>query len=64
MKESYTEGLAIHSGPESCEVTSNGVREALTGVRIGWELSPENAENPGADAVERSGRQHLLYRNC
>jgi len=64
MKESHTEGIANHSGPESCVGTSNGEREALTGVRTGWVLSPENPEEPGADAVKRSGRQYLLYRYC
>jgi hypothetical protein len=63
MKESDTEGIANHSGPESCVCTSNGVHEALTGVRTGWVLSLENPEEPGADAVKRSGRQHLLYRH-
>jgi RNA-directed DNA polymerase len=64
MKESNTEGIANHSGPESCAGTSNGVCEALTGVRTGWELSLENPDELGADAVKRSGRQHLLYRHC
>jgi hypothetical protein len=64
MKESDTEGIANHSGPESCVYTSDGAHEALTGVRTGWVLSPENADEPGADAVERSGRQHLAYRHC
>jgi hypothetical protein len=64
MKESDTEGIANHSGPESCMYTSNGVREALTGVRTGWVLSLENPLEPGADVVKRSGRQHLLYRYC
>src|SRR2546426_735883 len=36
MKESYGEGLAAHTGPESCPA----VREALTGVRD-LALSPE-----------------------
>ena len=35
MKESYGEGVAIHTGPESCGNVSNGMAEALTGVRAG-----------------------------
>jgi uncharacterized protein len=33
MKEPCGEGVATHTGPESCGWTSNGVAEALTGVR-------------------------------
>ena len=33
MKEPHGEGVAIHTGPESCGWTSNGVAEALAGVR-------------------------------
>jgi hypothetical protein len=35
MKESYVEGLATHSGPESCVAVREGSGEALTGVRAG-----------------------------
>jgi hypothetical protein len=35
------EGLAIHSGPESCAVIREGFGEALTGVRAGQPLSRE-----------------------
>jgi RNA-directed DNA polymerase len=41
MKESYGEGVAIHTGPESCGNGSNAVAEALTGVRAGRVLSRE-----------------------
>lgn len=41
MKESYSEGLAIHIGPESCVAAREGGRKALTGVRIGQVLSHE-----------------------
>jgi RNA-directed DNA polymerase len=41
MKESYSEGLAIHTGPESCAHIREGVGEALTGVRAGRVLSRE-----------------------
>src|SRR5687768_1566327 len=63
MKEPYGEGVAIHSGPESCVVVRKGHGEALTGVRLGWVLSRENARNDrGADAVVGSGRLHPARR--
>jgi len=62
MKESYVEGLATHSGPESCVSIGNGAGEALTGVRAGRVLSRERPTLRGADAVEGGGRQHPLRR--
>jgi hypothetical protein len=47
MKESYAEGLATHSGPESCGVSREGSIEALTGVRAGRVLSREKVVPPG-----------------
>lgn len=41
MKEPYGEGVANHSGPESCGCSRKGTLEALTGVRTGWVLSLE-----------------------
>ena len=41
MKESYGEGIANHTGPESCAVVRKGGGEALTGVRAGQVLSCE-----------------------
>jgi len=35
MEESYGEGLATHTGPESCAVNREVGGEALTGVRAG-----------------------------
>lgn len=69
MKVSYSEGLATHTGSESCIFVGNGEDEALTGVRAGQPLSRE-IEPPsrkrwsllGADAVELSGRQHQKRR--
>jgi hypothetical protein len=37
-----TEGVANHSGPESCAVVREGGGEALTGVRTGQPWSREN----------------------
>jgi hypothetical protein len=69
MKVSYSEGVAIHTGSESCTFVGNGASEALTGVGAGEVLSRE-IEPPsrkrwpllGADAVERSGRQNWKRR--
>jgi hypothetical protein len=47
----YSEGLATHTGPESCVHAREGVGEALTGERIGQPLSGENFLW-GADALE------------
>src|SRR5215217_5082088 len=41
MKEPYAEGLANHSGPESCVGLHEGAGEALTRVRTGRVLSRE-----------------------
>jgi hypothetical protein len=63
MKESYGEGLATHTGPESCAGCRKAVGEALTGVRAGPVLSREIiGPLRGADAVEIGGRPHRLRR--
>ena len=68
MEVSYSEGLANHTGSESCAGVRKDVGEALTGVRAGWVLSREIHAPPrggilrGADAVEMSGRQHPRRR--
>lgn len=62
MKESYVEGLATHSDPESCVVAHEGKGEALTGGRAGRVLSRESNHLRGADAVRRSGRPHPMRR--
>lgn len=62
MKESYSEDLASHAGPESCMVNREGGREALTGVCAGRVLSPEMIVLGGADAVPSCGRQHAVRR--
>jgi RNA-directed DNA polymerase len=61
MKESYGEGLATHTGPESCGAACKGGDEALTGVRAGQVFSRESSLR-GADAVRRSGRPHPAHR--
>ncbi len=62
MKESYTEGLATHSGPESCGVARKGSVEALTGVGAGRVFSRERSKVRDADAVGMSGRRHRAHR--
>jgi hypothetical protein len=63
MKESHDEGVANHIGPESCAVVRKDGGEALTGERAGQPLSRESRVSlPGADAVERGGRQHRMPR--
>ncbi len=51
MQVHYSEGLATHTGPESCVQSREGLSEALTGVRIGQPLSGEKPIG-GADALE------------
>jgi hypothetical protein len=63
MKESYVEGLAAHSGPESCVAVREGRGEALTGVRAGRVLSRERMILRGADAVEGRGRLQPVHRH-
>ena len=63
MQESYGEGVASHTGPESCAVVREGRGEALTGGGAGRVLSRENyGQLRGADAVETGGRPHRARR--
>src|ERR1700730_1612259 len=63
MEESYGEGLATHTGPESCGATCEGGIEALTGARAGWVWSRETTFLRDADAVEVSGRLLMTVRS-
>jgi hypothetical protein len=63
MKEPYGEGLASHTGSESCTHSRKAGREALTGVHAGRVLSRVILKNQSADAVPKGGRQHQLVRN-
>jgi len=58
MKESYGEGVATHTGPESCAGAREGEREALTGEGAGQVLSRERRLLRDADAVEEGGRPY------
>ncbi len=62
MQKSYGEGLATHTGPESCGAARERGAEALTGVRAGRVFSRERNFLRGADAVRRSGRHNQLPR--
>ena len=63
MKVSYGEGLASHTGPESCGHVREDVVEALTGVRAGRVFSPEILMIREADALMTGGRPHLAVRS-
>jgi hypothetical protein len=64
MQESYGEGAATHTGPESCGGVREGTGEALTGGGTGRVWSREIHEpHRGADAVEERGRPHRLRRD-
>jgi len=63
MRVSYNEDLANHIDSESCVVVGNCGGEALTGGDAGQVLSREKMNSVwGADAVDGSGRQHLIDR--
>src|SRR5437660_6829445 len=71
MKVSYSEGVALHTGSESCTFVPECGGEALTGVRTGqvWsrEIEPPSRQRwplPGADVVELSGRRNWKRRYC
>jgi len=51
MKEPYGEGLASHTGPESCAVSRKAGSEALTGAQAGRVLSREMYLKQSADVV-------------
>ena len=64
MKESYGEGVATHTGPESCAGVRKDEREALTGERAGRVYSRESRPSlRDADAVEEGGRPHPARRH-
>ena len=62
MKESYGEGLATHTGPESCGAAREGGDEAWTGERAGRVFSRVRNLLRDADAVGESGRPHPVHR--
>jgi hypothetical protein len=64
MKESYSEGVANHTGLGSYAGIRKDVGGTLIEVRAGWVSSREmSAKNQGADGVLEHGRQHRLQRS-
>ena len=64
MKESYSEGLANHTGLGSYAGIRKSVGGTLIEVHAGWVLSREiTTQNQGADDVLTCGRQNRLQRS-
>ena len=64
MKVRCSEGLAIHTDPESCAGIREGVSEALTGARTGGVSSGVSYMVRGADVVVACRRQQTVVRHC
>ena len=62
MKESYSEGMANHTGLRSYAGARKGVGGTLIEVRAGRVLSREISINRGADDVSIIGRRYRLQR--
>jgi RNA-directed DNA polymerase len=63
MEESYGEGPATHTGPESCAINREVEGEVLTGVRAGRVLSSENGSSGAPTHIGPCGRQHSGRRS-
>jgi hypothetical protein len=63
MQVLYVEDVANRNDPESCVGLREGAGEALIGEHVGRVSSLEKLKVQGADAVERSGRQHEAVRH-
>ena len=59
MKEPYGEGLASHTGPESCVAVRKSSDEALTGGSTGWVIEPRNSGRTGAPTPSRSAEGNI-----
>jgi hypothetical protein len=63
MKVPYGEGIAGHTGPDSCVYARKGIGEALTGeVRAGLLSRERYGKLQGADVVYKCGRQNWSQR--
>jgi len=63
VEVSYGEGLATHSGPESCVCIRKGVGEALTGGAASRDIEPRKSHRErDASAVHCSEGQHQAKR--
>jgi RNA-directed DNA polymerase len=63
MKELHVEGVATHDDPESCTGAREDAGEAFDRGTCGPVIEPRNQAVQGADAVIRSGRQHVHHRH-
>ena len=64
MEVSYGEGLASHSGPESCVCDRKVVGEALTGGAASRDIEPRKPlKEQDASAVDASEGQHRTNRS-
>jgi hypothetical protein len=59
MRVLHGEGVASHTGPESCGHACEGMVEALTGERAGWVIEPEILIVRDADALISRGKAKL-----
>jgi len=59
MRESYGEGAANHTGPESFVAHRKGRHEALSGERRARTWNRETSKLQDTDALATGGRQHL-----
>src|SRR5574342_1304133 len=57
MKEPYGEGVATHTGPESCAGDRKGVGEALTGEHAG-QPSGSEITSSGMPTLQNGGEGH------
>jgi hypothetical protein len=62
MKAPYVEGVANHDGPESCDRAPRGTGRSVDRGTHGQGIEPRNQPIRCADAVNRSGRQHVHRR--
>ena len=63
MKESYSEGLASHTGPESYADDGNTMGVATAGVRPGPEIESRNVHRLVCRLSPAWGRQYPVDRN-
>jgi hypothetical protein len=67
MKESYGEGVAIHSGPESCEGDRKVALEALDRGICSLGIELRNRASSGSrqcHAIGKATTRHALERVC
>ena len=59
MRESHSEGIASHTGPELCVDVRKDGYEALTGVCAGWVLSRENDIDYGTPTLSEKAEGNI-----